>query len=158
MSSRVALALAFVVGGVVATKPSIPAKTAFAQRLTPVKQAICAQGLHKSFAAAVASSFLTFGAPELSHALAPPTTTVVAAGELDTNMDDLRPEQRKFLEERASKPQVTQYEKQVAGTFKSKEATEGGKFKYGSVVTLLLVVSVVAPMATYFYYVKEEDE
>ncbi|KAJ1632258.1 hypothetical protein T492DRAFT_989972 [Pavlovales sp. CCMP2436] len=88
---------------------------------------------------------------------APPSLTVGIVG-LDSAEDELRPAQKKFLDDRKSNPQETQYEKQVKGTFKDKEATETGKFKYTTVVVGLLLIAFVAPMAQFFYYVKEDDE
>merc|ERR1712228_331137 len=64
--------------------------------------------------------------------------------------EDLRPEQQKFLEERAK--MKTQYEEQVESTFTSAEDTESKKSVYTTVVSGLVIISFVAPMITYFYY------
>lgn len=91
--------------------------------------------------------------------MTPPSVVLAADDGLDpSKLDELRPGQKKFLEDRAATPQQTQYETQVKGTFKDKDVTEKGKFKYSTVVVGLLLISFVAPMAQFFYYVKEEDE
>jgi hypothetical protein len=82
----------------------------------------------------------------------PPSVAIAADDE------ELRPAQKRFLEQREAAPQETQFEKQVEGTFKAKDATEKGKFKYSTVVVGLLLISFAAPMAQFFYYVKEEDD
>mmetsp|Transcript_19438 Transcript_19438/g.50150 ORF Transcript_19438/g.50150 Transcript_19438/m.50150 type:complete len:157 (+) Transcript_19438:190-660(+) len=137
----------------------LPTMRVGATRAQPL-MAFGVEGHRQALAGAVVAAGLAMGSPAIAMppaVLTPPAMSVSVEG-FNVNDDELRPEQKKFLEERASKPQVTQYEKQVEGTFKKKEVTEGGKFKYSSVVVGLLVLSVVAPMAQFFYYVKEEDE
>lgn len=112
--------------------------------------------------AALALTLATGSADAASNAAfisTPPSVVLAAEDGLDpSQIDDLRPEQKKFLEDRLNSPQETKYETQVKGTFKDKDVTEKSKFKYSTVVVGLLLISVAAPMAQFFYYVKEDDE
>ncbi|KAG8466359.1 hypothetical protein KFE25_002115 [Diacronema lutheri] len=121
-----------------------------------------AAGRHALAGATLALAVATGSANAMADSVALSAPTALMAAESDgldpSQLSELRPQQKKFLEERAAAPQQTQYETQVKGTFKDKDVTEKGKFKYSTVVVGLLVISFVAPMAQFFYYVKEEDE
>lgn len=138
----------------------MPAVTAPVARAQPL-MTLGMDGPRKVLASAIVAAGLAASAPAIAAPadISLPSTSVAAiSSEFKVDEEELRPEQRKYLEERSAKPQVTEYEKQVEGTYKKKEVTEGGKFKYSTVVVGLLVISVAAPMAQFFYYVKEEDE
>jgi len=64
--------------------------------------------------------------------------------------DDLRPEQQKFLEDRARMKQ--QYETQVEGNYKTEDEVKDKKGIYTTIVGGLIVVAFVAPMVSFFYY------
>jgi hypothetical protein len=115
--------------------------------------------LGASLAVSLATMAPSNAAASAAAAFNPPSVVLAVDAALDPNSDlELRPKQKQFLEDRAATPQDTQFEKQVEGTFKAKDATEKGKFKYSTVVVGLLLISFVAPMAQFFYYVKEEEE
>ena len=129
------------------------AEPAMAWNLAAGRQALLGASLAVSLATMAPSNAVALAAFD------PPSVVLAVDAALDPDGDlELRPKQKKFLEERAAAPQATQFEKQVEGTFKAKDATEKGKFKYSTVVVGLLLISFVAPMAQFFYYVKEEDE
>merc|ERR1719221_3349 len=64
--------------------------------------------------------------------------------------DELRPEQQKFLEERARMKQ--QYETRVEGNYKTEDEVRDKKGIYTTIVGGLIVVAFVAPMVSFFYY------
>ena len=69
---------------------------------------------------------------------------------LRAEVDDLRPAQERYLEERAK--MKTEYERDVKTSYKTLEETEDKRSTYTTVVVGLLVVAVVAPMISFFYY------
>ena len=69
---------------------------------------------------------------------------------LQAEVDDLRPAQERYLEDRAK--MKTEYERDVKTSYKTLEETEDKRSTYTTVVVGLLVVSFVAPMVAFFYY------
>ena len=123
-----------------------------AHALKPTSAPVTRPTLQQAAAAAALSLNLAAAPLALNaaaHAAAPPpalerTTTTLLADE------ELRPEQVKFLEDRAKLKQ--QYESQVESTYKTEEETQDKKITYTTVVGGLIAVAFIAPMVQFFYY------
>ena len=103
-----------------------------------------AQGVAAPLLAALLAANVHTAMPAIAHTTTSSFTSAVAAQE------ELRPEQIKFLEERAKLKQ--QYESQVEGTFKTESETQDKKITYQTVVGGLIAIAFIAPMVQFFYY------
>merc|ERR1712087_140861 len=103
-----------------------------------------------SSSALAASLALIIGAADPAITSASVQPAVVQQYGSSMVADDLRPEQQKFLEERARMKQ--EYETQVEGNYKTEDEVRDRKGIYTGIVGGLIVVAFVAPMVSFFYY------
>lgn len=101
-----------------------------------------------ALALALSSANPTF-TPAVDVQLAPVQHSSALIADVGENMD-LRPEQKKFLEERAK--MKTEYETSVASSFKTADETSEAKDIYTTIVGGLILIAVVVPMVQFFYY------
>ena len=78
-------------------------------------------------------------------------SSMIAAGSFAPD-GDVRPDQTKFLEERAKMKQNYEDNYSIESNFISREETLEKKSVYNTIVGGLLVLAFVAPMVSFFYY------
>jgi len=103
-----------------------------------------------SVAAAGLALALSTATPQLVAAAINPPAVVQQYGSSMLAEEELRPAQKKFLEERAARQQ--EYDEDFSSTFKTAKEVKDKKSAYTLVVAGLVAVAFIAPMIQFFYY------